>query len=115
MRTLLLLIVLAVLLAIFNPDMAEFKTFVRDRAELLLQRETGESALGRALSGAGASFVGEYVDRVTERTNYFVFSTYTIDLDGPDEEGEEWKFLGIATQFIELNRPDFVEEQLGDR
>ena len=113
MRILLLLILVAVLLAIFNPDMNEFKTFVRDRAELLLQRETGESALGRALSGAGAGLVGEYVDRVTERTNYFVFSTYTIDLDGPDEDGEEWKFLGIAGQFLELKRPAFVEERVG--
>ncbi|MEX1055135.1 MAG: DUF4359 domain-containing protein, partial [Rhodothermales bacterium] len=60
--------------------------------------------------GAGANLAGEYVDRITERKNYFVFSTYTIDLDGPDEEGDEWEFVGVADQFIETARPESMEE-----
>ena len=110
MKTFFFLILIAILLAIFNPDMQDFKAFVREQSEVLIRREAGDSALGRALSGAGASLAGDYVDRITERTNYFVFSTYTIDLDGADEAGGEWEFVGIADQFIETERPESMEE-----
>lgn len=110
MRTGLVALTLAVIaLAIFNPGMDDFRIFVRERTEILLQDEAGDSLLGRALSGAGASIAGEYVDRITERENYFVFSTYTIDLDGESTETDDWKFLGIAGQFLELHRPDSME------
>jgi hypothetical protein len=75
----------------------------------MIRREAGDSALGRALSGAGANLAGDYVDRITDRKNYFVFSTYTIDLDGPDEVGNEWEFLGIADQFIQTEQPESME------
>ncbi len=98
--------VIVIVLAIFNPGMDQFQTFVRQRTELAIQEETGGSMLGRALSGAGASIAGEYVDRVTDRNNYYLFSTYTIDLDDEGDEDQEWTFLGIAGQFVEMERPD---------
>lgn len=107
MRTgLVALTVIVMALAIFNPGMDQFRTFIKQRTEMAIEEETGGSLLGRALSGAGASLAGEYVDRVTERENYYVFSTYTIDLDGSSGEQEEWKFLGVAGQFVAIERPE---------
>lgn len=97
--------VIVIALAIFNPGMEQFQAFVRQRTELAIQEETGGSMLGRALSGAGASIAEEYVQRVTERENYYLFSTYTIDLGGEGGEKQEWKFLAIAGQFVEMDRP----------
>ena len=107
MRTgLVALTVVVIALAIFNPGMDQFRTFIRQRTEVAIQEETGGSMLGRALSGAGASLAGEYVDRVTERENYYLFSTYTIDLDGSAGEQNAWTFLGIAGQFVAVERPN---------
>ncbi len=92
-----------------NPGMDKFRTFVGERSEELLLNETGDSAIGRALSTLGGSLAGSYVDRVTEHKNYFLFSTYRIDLDGEGTEEEEWAFLGIMGLFIEMDAPATVE------
>lgn len=114
MRTGLVVAILAVIaLAFFNPGMDEFRTFIRTQAEGMIQQETGDTAVGRALSGLGGSLAGQYVDRVTDRNNYVVFSTYTIDLDGPESEDEDRRFLGIAGRFFELDRPASVESMSG--
>jgi hypothetical protein len=110
MRTGIVVAVLGVIaLAIFNPGIDQFRIFVADRAQTIILEETGEGVLGRALSGAGANLAGQYVDRITERDNYVLFSTYTIDLDGGEEDEEHWTFLGLAGQFLELERPPSVE------
>lgn len=112
MRTLVLIVLFVmVLLFISNPDMEDFKEFVERRSEQILQTRTGDSELGRMLSDIGSSVAGGYVDRITERRNYFLFSTYRIDLDGPDSTENEWRFLGIGGQFIELERPDALEDE----
>ena len=106
MRTALVaLIILLIGLAWFNPSMDAFKGFVELRSERILQEEAGDSVLGRALAGAGGALAGAYVDRITERNNYVFFSTYTIDFDD-EEDGDEWRFLGIAARFIELQAPE---------
>lgn len=112
MRTALvaLLIILIVLLW-FNPDMNDFKTFAQIHSERILLHETGDTALGRALAGAGGALTGAYVDRITERRNYLVFSTYTLDLDGADEEGNEWRFLGIGGGFFEMQQPKALRDR----
>jgi hypothetical protein len=100
----------AIALAFFNPSMDDFSLFVRAQSEQILIDETGDTSLGRALSAFGSRLAGDYVHRVTERRNYFVFSTYTIDLDGPERTGNEWRFLGIGGRFIELDRPEVLRE-----
>lgn len=104
-------IIAVIALAFFNPGMDDFRTFVRAQAEGMIQRETGESELGGLLSDVGGSLAGRYIDRITERRNYFVFSTYTVDFDGDDSEAEDWRFLGIAGQFVELDRPESIEAE----
>ena len=112
MRTgLVALVIVLIGLAAFNPGMDAFRVFVEERSEQILLNETGDSSLGRALSGAGGALAGAFVDRVTERSNYLIFSIYTIDLDGAEEEGDEWKFVGIAGQFVETQRPESLEDE----
>ena len=112
MRTPILLAIIAlVVLFLFNPEMEDFQVFAEAQSERLMLEQAGESALGRALSGLGASLVGSNIDRFTERQSYGVFSLYTLDFDGDDEHEEEWRFLGIAGQFFELERPASLEEE----
>ena len=112
MRTALAILIVAVIALLWlNPGMPEFQDYMELRSEELLLNETGDTALGRALSSLGGSLAGSYVDRITERTNYFLFSTYTVDLDGPDETGQEWEFLGIGGTFVETDAPEAVEER----
>ena len=111
MRSLLLLVLVAVLLAVFNPGMEDFQEFIRDRSEEVISGQMGDGGLSSILSGIGGSLAAQNVRRITRYENYYVFSTYTLDLDGPGREGNEWKFLGIATQFIELHRPESLTRE----
>ena len=112
MRTPILLAVIAlVVLFLFNPEMADFQIFAEEQSERLLQQQTGDSDLGRVLSGLGSRLLGSNIHRFTERQNYGVFSIYTIDLGGDEEPEKEWRFLGIAGQFLELERPTSLEEE----
>jgi len=106
-----IIVILVALAALFymNPGMDEFKTYVESRSEEILLEEVGDNTFGQILSDVGSSLAGRFVDRVTERNNFFVFSLYTIDLDEDDGECTDWKFLGIAGQFIELRNPDTDE------
>lgn len=102
-------VLVAIALSIFNPGMDDFRRFIADRAQELILHEAGDSALGRALSGAGGSLAGRYVDRITHRENFILFSTYTVDLDGPESDEEHWTFLGLVGQFMELERPPSLD------
>ena len=106
MRTGLVVLILAVIaLALFNPDMEDFQMFVQTHTEELIREEMGDGLLSEALSSLGSSLAADHVDEVTERDNYLIFSTYTIDVDRNDD-GDEWRFLGMAGQFLELERPE---------
>ncbi len=100
----------AILLFLFNPDMEDFSVFAKEQSAVLMEDQLGGSALARMLAGAGSDLVGGAVARATERNNYFLFSTYTLDFDGDNREGNEWRFLGVAGMFFELDRPEVVKD-----
>ncbi len=103
-KLLLIVLVLAGGLAITNPDMDAFKTFVERYTEERIQERTGDGVVGSALAGAGASVTAAGAPSVTERTNYVVVSFYAVD---PDDDGvDEWRFLGVGSQFIALQEPE---------
>lgn len=104
--SLLLFVALLGVLFLTNPTQEDFKDFARERSEEALMQETGGGAFGELLADLGSSVVGSAAGRVSERNNYALFSTYTIDLGGDDREGDQWRFLGIAGQFIELEKPN---------
>ena len=99
----------AIVLILLNPDMEDFSVFAREQSALLMQEQVGGGILGRVISGAGADVVGGLVEKATERNNYMLFSTYTLDFDGANQEGNEWRFLGIAGMFFELERPEAIK------
>lgn len=102
-----LLVVLA--LAWFNPDMDDFRRFVQHQSSGIIQQETGDSALGRALSDLGSGLAAAYIDRITTRRNYLLFSSYTVNIGGDDRE-QEWRFLGMAAHFFETKRPEALRK-----
>jgi hypothetical protein len=112
MRTGLVVTILALIaLYFYNPTMADFRVFVQAQSEEILLHEAGESEIGRMLSEAGSQLAARYIDRITERRDYFFFSTYTVDLDGADRDEEEWRFLGIGAHFMEIKRPKSLRER----
>ncbi len=92
-------------LALFNPDQADFSSFIAERAQTIASDNAREASGG--LLSAGSSVVGSLTQALAsnlfERKSYVVFSTYEQAFDG-GQEG--WKFLGMGGQFFELNRPD---------
>lgn len=105
MRTLVTLVLIAVLLAITNPPPDSFQRFVEGRAAEMVASEAGGGKFGQIVGGLTGDAAARTLMRVTDRKNYYVASVYTIDLDGIAGTENEWKFLGIATQFVELQRP----------
>lgn len=112
MRTGIVIILLSLIaLAFFNPGMDDFRVFVQQQSEGLIRQEAGDGPLADLLAGAGGRFAAGHVERITDRTNYVIFSTYTIDLDGAERDEEDWRFLGIAGQFIETRRPQSFQQR----
>jgi len=93
---------IAIAMAVLNPSMDDFRTHVEDTIGDRIAAETKSDALQRF--GAGA--IALLAEQVTVRKNYFLFSTYTIDLDGPDHTGNDWQFLGVAGTFLQLREPE---------
>ena len=110
MRKLAYLLVLGVALYMFNPGEDEFATHVEERSGEYLSTRAGDSNLGQVLSDLGADVTKALAAHVTERDNYFLWSIYTIDLDGPEVSEEEWRILGIAGRFFTLKKPEGIEE-----
>ena len=107
---LLLVCIGIVVLAVMNPQPDDFQQFVEEQLEARLQTEVrkragGDSAMCGLIDGTGASITSRYVDRATNRDNYVVASTYTVDLDGANASELEWKFLGVAGRFVPLETP----------
>lgn len=112
---LLLLAALAFVLFITNPQPDDFQEFAREQSGELfrgqLGAELGEGALGQALGSLAGEATAALAGRLAERDDYLVASVYTLDLDGPDSTEDEWRFLGIAGQFVELQRPASLERE----
>jgi hypothetical protein len=98
MRTFLFLVIIAALLALSNPTLEDFADFAGDTVAAEVTRE-GPGWAG-SLGGLAAEAI---VARAAKREDFLLSSRYTINLgDDPDEA---WQFIGVATRFIEIQRP----------
>ena len=107
---LLLLIAVLVALAVTNPGYDRFEDFVREHAGDAIRVEAEDLPFGDVLGDLGGGLAGRAVRQLSHRDNYVAFSVYTLDLDGRAEEGEEWRFVGVANTFFEWSRPESLAE-----
>jgi hypothetical protein len=106
---LLLLVALVVVLAFTNPGPEAFGEFAEDVAGERIGSVAEGLPAGGLLGELGGLAAGQIVRRYADRDNYLVASVYTLDLDGRAREAEDWRFLGIAGMFFELQRPESLQ------
>ncbi|HYE95898.1 MAG TPA: DUF4359 domain-containing protein [Rubricoccaceae bacterium] len=108
MKFLFFLLIVLGTLALFNPNEEDFRYYVQERMTDTISdhaRDVGGGFLGDIVGGVGGTLASALASRTVDRKNFLVFSLYTIDLNGADREGGEWRFLGVAKQFIPLEQP----------
>ena len=108
MRFLFFLVIVLGILAVFNPTREDFRAYAQERMADTISdraRAAGGGLFGDIGGAIAGGLAGSLASNAAQRDNYYVFSLYTIDLDGPSRDAEEWRFLGIAKQFIPLKKP----------
>lgn len=93
-------------LFVSNPTREDFEVFIQERVQKRLSEETRDRSIGRLLTDLGSDIVGSLAARVSERSNYGLFSIYTVDVGADGDPDEAWKFLGIGGFFVELSSPE---------
>jgi hypothetical protein len=110
MRKLLIVLTgVALFLAATNPAPCEFRAQV---AESIRGASDRTSLSGRLKQELQATLLGEAVRLGTRRTDYLLFSVYTLD---PTEalpeavafEEASWQYVGVGGFFIALDKPTF--------
>ncbi len=101
-----LLVMCLGILFLSNPDMNDFREYVEEESRRMIQEGVNAPGLGDALSQAGSQLAEAFVDNMTKRNNYYIFSTYEIDLTPRNRSDEPYKFLGIGGSFINLTNFD---------
>jgi len=89
-----------------NPDIDDFRPFIKEEARKIIQDQVNAPGLGDVLSGAGAELAESFVDNVTKRKNYYLFSTYEIDLTPRNRSDKPYTFVGIGGNFISFDKFD---------
>jgi len=97
-KALVLGVVVIGLLAVTNPGMEAFRTFVRTHAADRIERELSHGALSGLIGGAGSELLADNISQFTERRSYLVGSTYAVDLD--QDGTPNGRVLGVAGQFF---------------
>lgn len=101
LRSVLVTLVLGgALLALTNPDRAEFADFVEEQARTRIADETAESGFEAALGELGGRAAGALVRQYGTRTDYLVASTYRLELGDA-----RWRYLGVGGWFVPLEEP----------
>ncbi len=99
-----LLAIVLGLLYLSNPDMEDFKVFIGEEAKQLVREQAGAPGLGNILSDEAAQMAESYADRVTAHEDYYLFSTYKINIAPRNVSQRTWHFLGIGGNFVNLTR-----------
>lgn len=97
---LIILVVLAAVLVLGNPDRDDFARFYADRATAEVARELGlEGPIGDAIGGATQAFLENALRERVDRRDWLVASVYTVPAAGTDPV-----WLGIAGFFVPIDR-----------
>lgn len=77
-----------------NPTETQFKVYLKEKIKQESVKEGGGIALIVELFAAPTAWI---IGLGTKRDNFYIFSTYTIEL-----EGRKYVYIGIANKFFEL-------------
>ena len=102
-KTGIILLVVALILALTNPDKDDFKDFVTQniQKELVKKGKNDQvSQIFKPLADGLAQLGGSLSSAFAHRENYYLFSIFTL---GPENEPDAPRYLGIGTQFFRLN------------
>ncbi len=94
------------LLFFTNPDMNDFRGYVKEESQRMIREGVSAPGLGDALSDTGSQIAETFVENVTERKDYYLFSTYEIDLLPGNPSNKPFKFVGVGGTFINLRKFD---------
>ena len=89
-----------------NPDMQDFKEYIREESRRMIQENITPPGLAEALSGFGSEIAQSFVDDATIRKEYYLFSMYEIDLTPRNTSDRAYKFLGVGGTFVNLRKFD---------
>jgi len=91
-----LLIIILGLLALTNPSMDDFKLAAEERVKTEMEKKSElEQALGNLFGGTLSSLIASK----TKRSNYFLFSVYSLNVNK-----EDYKYIGVASLFVPLQK-----------
>ncbi len=100
-----ILVVIAIGMLYFsNPDIQDFKAFIMEESKVLVQEQIGTSDPGQRLSESASLLAEQHIERLTNHKDYYLFSTYKIELAPTPVKVRTWHFLGIGGSFLNLSR-----------
>lgn len=99
----LLAVALLVGVSAFNPGMREFEAYVEERLHPNMARTVGAMGVTRSVGRDVEQLLAADLPEVTHRRSYVLASTYDVDLDGNGRA--DYRFLGVASQFVLLHEP----------
>jgi len=108
-----LVFIFVVFLFLTNPNKTDFGVFVDTQLNQKLnqQMNSGDDSL-RGVRSLLSGITSKFVVDSTERKNYYLFSTYTLDVSLINAFNPEipkmLKFVGIANKFFPVNEEKFI-------
>jgi hypothetical protein len=102
--------IIAIALVLTNPGPDAFERFVEETVAEVLAAELSDLPAGPLVGQMGGALASRLARRYTVRDNYLLFSIYTLELRAAGITTDDWRFLGIGTAFIELDRPDQLKD-----
>lgn len=108
-----LVLIFAVFLILTNPNKTDFGIFVDTQLnqKLSQQMNAGDDSL-RGVRGLLSGMASKFVVDSTKRQNYYLFSTYTLDVSLINSFNPEipkmLKFVGIANRFFPVETEKFI-------
>lgn len=106
-KLILIIFLLGALMHVTNPDKSDFEQFYSQKIENIIEKEKENSS--GIFAKLGASFKNKLKKSSAlnsiERKDYFIFSTYTIDILGTEEH-----YIGIFKKFVIIS--DSIEKKI---
>lgn len=95
--TAVVVLLLAILMAVSNPSVLDFKNYFQAQmAEQAQQSVSGTDGLSVAFRSFATYLGTEYAAATVHRKDYLVFSVFTLE----DPNGREYRWVGVLKQFI---------------